>query len=307
MSPSLPVPSLTRSLLAAAFVLLLLVPAARSDSATVSWASPTPADQAQFSVSTGKSVKLTLSASTAVIGGIVHIAPTQAFPKGVSFNSSDGTVAQASFSWTPETPGDYKVRFTASLVGTTTAAPTLTYAIHVKGTSKTANYPQSYTMTNDKSAHWAPVIRTAVVRAQPSRSSRAVTTLGTRTTDSDTQNLVLILSQLDVSPTQTWYRVRLPILPNNSVGWVQSGYLGDVYRVTTHLYVDRAHFRATLKKNGKVVFTSIVGVGRTIWPTPRGGWRSAPRVSAARGPRDVSTAVTCAASSRVRRCCRSTR
>src|SRR5262249_60821818 len=69
MSPSLPVPSLTRSLLAAAFVLLLLVPAARSDSATVSWASPTPADQAQFSVSTGKSVKFTLSASTAVIGG----------------------------------------------------------------------------------------------------------------------------------------------------------------------------------------------------------------------------------------------
>ena len=40
--------------------------------------------------------------------------------------------------------------------------------------------------------------------------------------------------------------------------------------MSTHLYVDRAHFRATLKKNGKVIFTTRVGVGRSIWPTPRG-------------------------------------
>ena len=43
-----------------------------------------------------------------------------------------------------------------------------------------------------------------------------------------------------------------------------------MFAVKTHLYVDRAHFRATLKKNGKVIFTTIVGVGRSIWPTPRG-------------------------------------
>jgi len=264
------VPSLTRASFIAAVALLLLVPSARSDSASVSWGSPTPADQAQFSVSTGKLVSLKLTASTAVVGGIVHIAQAQALPRGVSFNSSDGVTAQASFKWTPETPGDYRVRFTAALVGTTTAAPTLTYAIHVKGKVINSAYPLTYTMTNDKSAHWAPVIRKAIVRAQPATSSRVMATLGTRTTDSDTQNLVLILTQRDLSPTQTWYRVRLPILPNNSTGWVQAGYLGDVYAVKTHLYVDREHFRATLKKNGKVVFTSVVGVGRTIWPTPRG-------------------------------------
>jgi L,D-transpeptidase-like protein/putative Ig domain-containing protein len=268
MSVKLPVPSLTRSLLAAAFVVLSLVPAARSDSATVSWTSPTPADQARFSVSPGKTVSFKLTASTAVVGGLVHIAPSQTLPRGVSFNSSDGVVAQAAFTWTPEVPGDYTVRFTASLVGTTTAAPPLAYAIHVKGT--VAKYPLTYTMTDDRSAHWAPVIRKAIVRAQPLHSSRVVATLGTKTTDSETQNLVLILSRRDVSPTQTWYRVRLPILPNNSTGWVQAGFLGDVYRVNTHLYVDRAHFRATLKRNGKVVFKSIVGVGRSIWPTPRG-------------------------------------
>ena len=41
-------------------------------------------------------------------------------------------------------------------------------------------------------------------------------------------------------------------------------------KVNTHLYVDRAHFRATLKRNGKTCSRRIVGVGRAIWPTPRG-------------------------------------
>jgi hypothetical protein len=266
------VPHLSRlfpvALSAAALALLLLLPAARSDSTTVNWTSPTPADLAKFSVNQGAKVTFSLTASTDVSGGIVHIAPAQKLPTGVSFNSSDGVAARAGFSWTPETAGDYKVRFSASLVGTTTTAPTLTYSIHVKG--KVIHYPLSYKLTNENIAQWAPVVRRAVVRAQPRLSARAVTTLDTKTTDSETQNLVLILNQVDVSAKQTWYRVRLPILPNNSIGWVQAGNLGNLYTVNTHLYVDRAHFTATLKKNGKVIFKSTVGVGRSIWPTPRG-------------------------------------
>ena len=73
-----------------------------------------------------------------------------------------------------------------------------------------------------------------------------------------------------MSSRETWYRVRLPILPNNSTGWVQARYLGDLFTVHTHLYVDRAHFTATLKRDGRVVFKTIVGVGKSVWPTPRG-------------------------------------
>jgi len=259
---------LSAALAAAAVALIFLVPAARSDSATVSWISPTPADQARFSVSPGHQVSFTLTASTDVPGTIVHIAPGRALPTGVSFNSSDGISARAIFSWTPETAGDYTLKFVASLAGTTTSAPTLTYVIHVKG--KVVQYPLTRKLTDAKAAHWAPVLRKVVVRAQPRASSRAVTTLGTKTTDSETQNLVLILTRVDVSPTQTWYRVRLPILPNNTTGWVQANYLGELYKVNTHLYVDRARFTVTLKRSGKVVFKSLVGVGRTIWPTPRG-------------------------------------
>ncbi len=255
------------ALAAAALALVLLVPAARSDSTSVSWASPTPADQASFNVKKGSKVSFALTASTEVPGGIVHIATAKKFPTGVSFNSSDGVVGKASFAWTPDTPGDYTIKFMATLVGTTTTAPTLTYSIHVKG--KVVHYPLTYKLADDKVARWAQVLTRAVVRSQPRASSRAVTKLDTMTTDG-THNIVLVLNQTDTSPTQTWYRVRLPILPNNSTGWVQSSALGPLYKVNTHLYIDRAHFRATLKRNGRTVFTSIVGVGRSIWPTPRG-------------------------------------
>jgi lipoprotein-anchoring transpeptidase ErfK/SrfK len=252
--------------LAATFAaVLLLVPAALSDTPSVIWTSPTPKDQAKFNVTHGKRITIKLTAASADGTGIVHIAPAKKLPSGVTFNSSDGLTATASFSWIPEEGGDFKLSFTASLVGTTTVAPTLTYRLHVTGVT----YPVKTKLTDDKVAHWAQVLTRAVVHAQPKASGRAVTKLETMTTDG-THNIVLVLDQQQTSPTETWYRVRLPILPNNSTGWVQGSAIGTLYAVNTHLYVDRAHFKITLKKNGKTIFTSIVGVGRSIWPTPRG-------------------------------------
>jgi len=114
-----------------------------------------------------------------------------------------------------------------------------------------------------------PVLRKAIVRVEPRETGRRIAVLETWTTD-DTQNIVVVLTRREMSPGQTWYRVRLPILPNNSVGWVQARALGDLYTVHTHLYVDRGRFRATLKRDGVTVFRTIVGVGKSYWPTPRG-------------------------------------
>lgn len=233
----------------------------------MTWTPPTPTDQARFSVSEGKQVSFSLVASTEVAGGIVHIDPVRSLPNGVSFNSSDGTTARASFAWKPDKPGDYTIKFVASLVGTDTTAPALAYVIHVKG--KAVHYPLVRKLTDAKIARWAQVLRRAVVHTAPRTSARAVTRLDTMTTDG-THNIVLVLNQADTNATQTWYRVRLPILPNNSTGWVQASALGPLFTVNTHLYVDRGHFRATLKRNGRTIFTSTVGVGRSIWPTPRG-------------------------------------
>src|SRR5205085_11287714 len=90
------------------------------------------------------------------------------------------------------------------------------------------------------------------------------------TTTDDTQNIVLVLDAVQVSQKQTWYHVRLPILPNNSTGWVLRGNLGQLYTVHTHLYVNRGTTTATLKRDGVTVFTTRVGVGKSYWPTPAG-------------------------------------
>src|SRR6188472_28050 len=131
--------------LAAAFsMVLLLVPAALSDTPSVLWTTPTPKDQAKFSVDHGKRITIKLSAASADGTGIVHIAPAQKLPAGVTFNSSDGLTASASFSWIPEEGGDFKLSFIASLVGTATVAPTLTYRLHVTGVT----YPVKTKLTD---------------------------------------------------------------------------------------------------------------------------------------------------------------
>jgi L,D-transpeptidase-like protein len=261
-------PKLLSASLTAGLALLLLVPAAKSDSALVSWATPTPADHSRFNVKPGSKVSFELFATTTVPGAIVHIGPARALPSGAVFSSADGSTAHGTFSWTPKRGGDYTLRFAAS-TGTDGAAPTLTYSIHVVSQVVKVRYPRTYSLTDDKVAHWAAVLKRGVVRTKPRVSARAVTTLDTWTTD-DTQNIVLVLAGVDVSAKQTWYRVRLPILPNNSTGWVQERYLGDLYTVHTHLYVSLARMTATLERDGVPVFKSIVGVGKSVWPTPRG-------------------------------------
>jgi len=147
-------------------------------------------------------------------------------------------------------------------------------------------YPKSSRLTDDKVARWAPVLRKAIVRVEPRETGRRIAVLETWTTD-DTQNIVVVLTRREMSPGQTWYRVRLPILPNNSVGWVQARALGDLYTVHTHLYVDRRRFRATLKRDGVTVFKTIVGVGKSYWPTPGASSTSA---TSSRASATLSTA-----------------
>jgi L,D-transpeptidase catalytic domain len=250
----------------AAAALVLPTPSAHAEGG-VFWNPPTPSDQSQFSVSTGSEVTFTLVASTSAPSAPVHIGATGGLMPGATLSTTDGGVARATFAWTPsETQaGDYTVQFTASTPDGATA-PTLTYVIHV---TAAIVYPRSYTLTDDKVGRWAFVLRRAPVRSKPKASARVMTRLSTITTDF-TQNLVLVLDAVDISPKQTWYHVRLPILPNNTTGWVRRGYLSKLRTVRTHLYVDRRSFTATLQRDGVPIFKAVVGVGRSYWPTPRG-------------------------------------
>jgi hypothetical protein len=150
------------------------------------------------------------------------------------------------------------------------AATLISLASAAQGSAKAgALYPRSTNLTDDKIAHWAVLMRRTVVRSKPGLGSRVVTTLPAGTTDG-TQNDVLVLSRIDISPRSSWYRVRLPILPNNTLGYVRKSDLSSLFSVNTHLYINRGATTATLKRNGRVVFRTRIGVGKSYWPTPRG-------------------------------------
>ena len=119
-----------------------------------------------------------------------------------------------------------------------------------------------------KLARWAYVERRTVARTAPRANARAVARLSTRTPER-THNLVLALERVERNG-DLWVRVRLPILPNGSTGWVRRERLGTYHAVRTHLIVNRRRKTARLVRSGKTVFFARVGVGKRRWPTPRG-------------------------------------
>jgi hypothetical protein len=117
--------------------------------------------------------------------------------------------------------------------------------------------------------YWAYVIHPTVARADPSATAARVGLVRGVTPEGET-NLVLAYEQQRDQNDRLWVRVPLSTLPNGLKGWVPRVTLGDFHSVRTHLIVDRAGMRAYLLRNGHVVFSTPVGVGRPQWPTPAG-------------------------------------
>jgi hypothetical protein len=182
--------------------------------------------------------------------------------------TTDGNPATAAVSWTPTGSqlGDYTISFgAADDQPTPVSGSIVAYTIHVVPLPA----PTTYRLSGDGPiSYWADVLRSVTARVAPSPTARAVTTLSTMTSDG-TGNLVLLLDSW-VDGSSVWVRVRLPILPNNSTGWVPRSALGTFNEVDTHLYINRALMTAVLYKAGRPVFRARVGVGKPYWPTPRG-------------------------------------
>lgn len=118
-------------------------------------------------------------------------------------------------------------------------------------------------------SRWAFVLRPVTARAKPRSRAARVAQLRTRTPEG-TSELVLVLGWTVDQRGRIWVRVRLPILPNNSTGWVQREDLGALHAVDTHLVVDRRALTATLYRRGQTIFRTRVGIGQRRWPTPAG-------------------------------------
>ena len=121
----------------------------------------------------------------------------------------------------------------------------------------------------DHVATYSPVRRPTLARSAPDPDSPVVAGLDARTPEG-TANIVLVLGRAQDADGRVWVRVRLPVLPNNTTGWVPRASLGGYGTVRTHLVVDVRRLTATLQRGGRVVFRAPVGVGRPEWPTPLG-------------------------------------
>jgi lipoprotein-anchoring transpeptidase ErfK/SrfK len=116
--------------------------------------------------------------------------------------------------------------------------------------------------------HWAPVRRPALARAAPRPRAPIVARLATRTPEG-TANVVLALERKR-NGGRLWVRIRLPILPNGSTGWVRREALGGYGTVHTRLVVDLSRLEATLHRDGRTILRAPIGVGQAEWPTPEG-------------------------------------
>ncbi len=136
-------------------------------------------------------------------------------------------------------------------------------------------------------AEWAPVARAVVARRAPRADAGRVARLGTRTPEG-TALAVPILRRARDAGGGVWLRVRLPVLPNGTTGWVPRRALGGLHTARTRLVVDLRALRATLERDGRTVLSAPVGVGQAGWETPRGEFLVRNRLtryrSAAYGP-----------------------
>jgi len=132
-------------------------------------------------------------------------------------------------------------------------------------------------------SRWAYVLERATVREEPSTTAPQIGLLRTVTPEGET-NLVLLYAAARDADERLWVRVPLSTLPNGHSGWVPRDALGDFHRIRTHLLIDRARLRAVLLRNGRVIFSTGIGVGRARWPTPPGEFYVRVRLDHFRNP-----------------------
>jgi hypothetical protein len=116
---------------------------------------------------------------------------------------------------------------------------------------------------------WAHTNLLGAIRSQPTTSSQAVGSLRWNTEDGVPEVYIVLESRLD-DKDQPWLKIRIPGRPNGRTGWVREEQLSNLKTIQTHLTIDRRKLKATLRKNGKIIWSSRVGVGRPGLETPAG-------------------------------------
>jgi hypothetical protein len=116
---------------------------------------------------------------------------------------------------------------------------------------------------------WAHTNLLGKIRSKPLAGSREVGRLRWNTEDGVPEVYVVLQSRLG-RKKQPWLQIRIPGRPNGRTGWVREEKLSNLKTIQTHLTIDRGKLKATLRKDGRRIWTSRIGVGKPGTPTPRG-------------------------------------
>jgi len=117
-------------------------------------------------------------------------------------------------------------------------------------------------------AMWASVDRAAVARQAPRLGAESVARVSELTPEG-TGNIVQVLGRERRSGV-LWLEVILPAGAAELRGWLPRSVLGGYHFVRTRLVVDRDRLQATLRRDGRVIFRTVVGIGRPGARTPPG-------------------------------------
>jgi len=109
-----------------------------------------------------------------------------------------------------------------------------------------------------------------VARSSPSPSAKRVLVLHQFRPDFRQQEILAIAAKVGADG-RLWYRLRLPMRPNNTTGWVSSSQL-DLHHVATRILVDIGKRRMQVLRGSKVLYTTRVAVGRPGMETPTGNY-----------------------------------
>lgn len=131
-------------------------------------------------------------------------------------------------------------------------------------------------------SRYAGALDRAPVRSRPRSDARRVATLRYLTEDGPFEVYPVLESIVDAA-RRTWVRIRVPMRPNGTTGWVLRENLGALKSVRTMLRVNRGTLRATLYRDGRRIWSSHIGVGAAATPTPAGRFWIRSRIRVLRG------------------------
>ena len=118
-------------------------------------------------------------------------------------------------------------------------------------------------------SYWAHPVRGAKVRVRARYTARVITRLHLAT-ELGSPEIYLVLGRRRAVTDDDWLRIRLPLRPNGTTGWVRESALGSLHRVRTQLVIVRRKLRAKLFNKGRLVWRADVGIGRAGTVTPKG-------------------------------------